>query len=404
MSVGWGNSAKYGPWTSAAGISPFVGGSSAVGSRARHFQRPTRKSAALEYPLPRPSPRRAVTSTEFRAPAPEAGWLRAPILACFGKMLASNLLLISAGLFMLGAVGWCWRHLQSIPRSGSERAAGNRLHDVGRGRCGRRQIRLVRHIEPCAGRPPADRAPGPESRPTRRPASLVAREWSRLQQNLQDRRPRSAPTVKARESSHSKREAAGAARFARGRGCAAFGAASADRSNSVAHPAGNRSRDQPGRFRNGAVSVSRRGPGSSRPFLNAGQDGRRGHVNFRGHVYWESPTFSDDHVLLHIPPGFDPSTSRRHGGVLPRPRRDARPRRARPAAGPGADHRGRRQCRAGRAAIRRRCRRIRAPASSGSRTASSASSTKRRVKLARLYGDPRRADDVRQYADRAGRL
>ena len=47
-------------------------------------------------------------------------------------------------------------------------------------------------------------------------------------------------------------------------------------------------------------------PGSGRPFLNAGDESRRGHTNFRGHVLWESQTFSDDRVLLHIPPGFDP--------------------------------------------------------------------------------------------------
>ena len=47
-------------------------------------------------------------------------------------------------------------------------------------------------------------------------------------------------------------------------------------------------------------------PGSDRPFLNAGEEGHRGHVNFRGHVLWEAETFSDDRVLLHIPPGFDP--------------------------------------------------------------------------------------------------
>ena len=46
-------------------------------------------------------------------------------------------------------------------------------------------------------------------------------------------------------------------------------------------------------------------PGSDRPFLNAGQEAHRGHVNFRGHVYWESETYSDDRVLLHIPPHFD---------------------------------------------------------------------------------------------------
>jgi hypothetical protein len=47
-------------------------------------------------------------------------------------------------------------------------------------------------------------------------------------------------------------------------------------------------------------------PGSDRPFLNAGEEGHRGHVNFRGHVLWEAQTYSDDSVLLHIPPGFDP--------------------------------------------------------------------------------------------------
>jgi hypothetical protein len=48
-------------------------------------------------------------------------------------------------------------------------------------------------------------------------------------------------------------------------------------------------------------------PGSNRPFLSTGHEDHRGHVNFRGRVFWESPTFSDDRVLLHIPPGFDPT-------------------------------------------------------------------------------------------------
>ncbi len=47
-------------------------------------------------------------------------------------------------------------------------------------------------------------------------------------------------------------------------------------------------------------------PASDRPFLNAGNEGHRGHVSGRGQVLWESETFSDDRVLLHIPPGFDP--------------------------------------------------------------------------------------------------
>jgi len=47
-------------------------------------------------------------------------------------------------------------------------------------------------------------------------------------------------------------------------------------------------------------------PTSGRPFLNAGTEGHWGHVNFRGQVLWESESFSDDRVLLHIPSGFDP--------------------------------------------------------------------------------------------------
>ncbi len=47
-------------------------------------------------------------------------------------------------------------------------------------------------------------------------------------------------------------------------------------------------------------------PASGRPFLNVGTEGHWGHVNFRGQVLWESETFGDDRVLLHIPPGFDP--------------------------------------------------------------------------------------------------
>jgi hypothetical protein len=41
-------------------------------------------------------------------------------------------------------------------------------------------------------------------------------------------------------------------------------------------------------------------PGTDHPFLHSGE-----HVNFRGRVFLESKTFGDDHVLLHIPAGFD---------------------------------------------------------------------------------------------------
>jgi hypothetical protein len=70
-------------------------------------------------------------------------------------------------------------------------------------------------------------------------------------------------------------------------------------------------------------------PGSDHPFLNAGEEGHRGHVNSRGRIYWESETYSDDRVLLHIPAGFDPNRSavmvvffHGHGADLARDVRD----------------------------------------------------------------------------------
>jgi hypothetical protein len=70
-------------------------------------------------------------------------------------------------------------------------------------------------------------------------------------------------------------------------------------------------------------------PGSNRPFLDAGEPGRRGHVNFRGRMFLESKTFGDDRVLLHIPQGFDPNRPavmvvffHGHGATLERDVRD----------------------------------------------------------------------------------
>ncbi len=65
-------------------------------------------------------------------------------------------------------------------------------------------------------------------------------------------------------------------------------------------------------------------PGSGRQFLNSGS-----HTSFRGKTLWESQTFSDDRVLLHIPSGFDPNRPavmvvffHGHGAILGRDVRD----------------------------------------------------------------------------------
>jgi hypothetical protein len=70
-------------------------------------------------------------------------------------------------------------------------------------------------------------------------------------------------------------------------------------------------------------------PGANKAFLDAGEPGARGHVNFRGRMFLESKTFGDDRVLLHIPAGFDPNRPavmvvffHGHGATLERDVRD----------------------------------------------------------------------------------
>ena len=86
-------------------------------------------------------------------------------------------------------------------------------------------------------------------------------------------------------------------------------------------------------------------PGSNRQFLDAGQPGQRGHVNFRGRMFLESKTFGDDRVLLHIPQGFDPNRPavmvvffHGHGATL---ERDVRDRQRLPDQISAAGHQGR---------------------------------------------------------------
>ena len=46
-------------------------------------------------------------------------------------------------------------------------------------------------------------------------------------------------------------------------------------------------------------------PGTTAPFINVDEGGRKGHRTGSGRVYWEDQTYSDRRVLLHIPKGFD---------------------------------------------------------------------------------------------------
>jgi hypothetical protein len=46
-------------------------------------------------------------------------------------------------------------------------------------------------------------------------------------------------------------------------------------------------------------------PGTTTPFLDARDGGKRGHTSLRGDVFWETTTYSDRRSLLYLPPGFD---------------------------------------------------------------------------------------------------
>jgi hypothetical protein len=48
-------------------------------------------------------------------------------------------------------------------------------------------------------------------------------------------------------------------------------------------------------------------PSTGQPFMDAEEDGKRGHTTTRGKVLWETPTYSDKRVLLYIPKGFNPN-------------------------------------------------------------------------------------------------
>lgn len=48
-------------------------------------------------------------------------------------------------------------------------------------------------------------------------------------------------------------------------------------------------------------------PDTTRPFLDARADKRRGHTTSRGDVYWEDTAYSDRRSLLYLPPSFDPA-------------------------------------------------------------------------------------------------
>jgi hypothetical protein len=302
--------------------------------RARHFHGDPTVGRRLEQastrpPASQPNPHRTLIEQaraqlrsvqrrldeeNARAAAPRShfgvGSVEAPLpvkkpptrIEIWRAKIEDNLLGISAGLFVLGVVGWGWMIFDELRPSMLMTAAvaayGSADADVGR-TAPLGAPSYARIDDPAAPRALRD-ARGADT-----PAGLVAREWSGL-------------------------EAARLAEFGRAAAAKPFGKEARLAVAPPVHLASLESVPPPASvFRTESVPSRIRGntgaatslvdfetapfpyhgqmPGTDRPFLNAGEEGHRGHVNFRGHVLWESQVFSDDRVLLHIPPGFDPS-------------------------------------------------------------------------------------------------
>ncbi len=215
--------------------------------------------------------------------------------------LVRNVLQISAALFLVGCVGWCWIIYQQF-RAPSPSAVAAYALTAAIGA----DSALGKPDMPGAGTPQDDRRQ-PASQPAANfsgetAAAIVAGEWSRFESFQIAGRGR----LLARESAQDVTPPVQLASL------------ESDIPQVAPIHAPTQAIPSHVRPRIGATTALvdfETAPfpyhgmiaDTNRPFLNAGEEGHRGHVNFRGHVFWESPTFSDDRVLLHIPPGFDPT-------------------------------------------------------------------------------------------------
>lgn len=259
---------------------------------------------APSRPLPpRPPENGRVRLEASRKPARRIGELK--------KKLELNLLHISAALFFIGSVGWCWLVFSEFHSTAlvTPAAAAYTLTPVAKADS------EIGKVDPFSSstyartndsRPPAPRDTGLTGGES--PAKIVAREWARLESLRVADRGRAPAKQALKVLKEAKLNIKPPVRLA-------------SLEDSVPPITGLHSAIEPGPsripsnvgattslvdFETAPFPYHGTVPGSDRPFLNAGKQGHRGHVNFRGHVYWEPETFSDDRVLLHIPAGFDP--------------------------------------------------------------------------------------------------
>jgi len=289
-------------------------------ARAHHFSAETAARRRLELSGARIAPSSHTEAARSRVQTKTKTARR------FGELrdkLEGNLLHVSAALFFIGALGWCWLIVNEFHASGFVSQASAALGKTDYG---------VGDIDPFSSSTYA-RSTGPvvasrwdASLGGESPASIVAHEWARLQPHTAERSRTPAKQIAAIPAKQVAAVTAKQVAALQAKQAAIVKetkelkpnlkpqvqlASLEDTLPPTAIPP-SRIPSNIGAltslvdFETAPFPYHGTMPGSERPFLNAGEPGHRGHVNFRGHVLWEDQTFSDDRVLLHIPPGFDP--------------------------------------------------------------------------------------------------
>jgi hypothetical protein len=226
------------------------------------------------------------------------------------SVLEQRLFPISAALVFVGAVGWCYLTYSEIRSSVLRAAAPPAAHSSGRADSSFEKSRPTAAASSLnVERSPAAKASGTKIAAERHAslvtaetgesaASIVARDWSFFQ-------PTPLRDADARRSTK-EAKVKDPIRVASLDDAVPFAVLHPAPDTVVRVPTDIEARTTLADFDTAPFPYHGAMPGSARPFLNAGEPGHRGHVNFRGRVLWEAQTFSDDRVLLHIPSGFDP--------------------------------------------------------------------------------------------------
>jgi hypothetical protein len=318
-------------------------------ARARHFHGDPTAGRRLEQATARATPTRSqfdevrahlrsverrLDQAKLEAAAPRRHFGAGSVLPAVAKKPATriellrdrlehNLLRVSAVLFVAGVVGWSLLIVNQFrsPVLATQSGAAVAKSDSEFGQSD--PSSTSSHAR--ADDPRAPSASSASLADGETPASIVAGEWSRLE-------ARSAPKVAERAKAPAKpvaKEAKLSPTRPPIRLASLEGAEPAPPVIPSRIPPNVGSLTNLVDFDTAPFPYHGMTPGSGRPFLNAGEDGHRGHTNFRGHSLWESQTFSDDRVLLHIPPGFDPRRPavivvffHGHGATLARDVRD----------------------------------------------------------------------------------